>query len=144
VTYQPELGQMLFGQPHKEHAVSNLVDAALCRIRDELDRVMCNVHQEEYASPFSNTGNSFKCDTFEVEAYSWNDEVEQPYNFKWRGVEISWYKYLGRGMSANTNITPTVASEMLDDCLKAAAAWEDSDEAKAIEAARHAARSKAQ
>lgn len=136
MTYQPELGQMIFGQPFKEHAVSNLVDAALCHIRDELDRVMWNVNQREYDSPFGNTGNTFKCDTFEVHAYSWGDD-EQPYNFKWRGIEISWYKYLGRGMSANAIITPATVSEMLDDCLKGAAAWEDSDEAKAIVSARH-------
>lgn len=129
---------MIFGQPHKEHATSNLVEAALQRISYELDRVMWNVNQEQYSSPFSNTGNSFKCETFEVEAYSWNDEVEQPYNFKWRGVEISWYKYLGRGMSANMDIPPALVSEMLDACIKAAAAWEHSDEAKAIEALRHA------
>lgn len=133
--YEPELGQAIFGQPFKQHAVSNIVDAALCRIRDELDRVMWNVNQKEYDSPFGNTGNSFKCETFEVAAYSWGDD-EQPYNFKWRHIEISWYKYLGRGMSSNVEISPDIASEMLDDCLKAAAVWEHSDEAKAIEAVR--------
>lgn len=137
--YQPELGQLIFGQPYREWGVSNIVDAALCRIRDELDRVMWNINQQEYDSPFGNTGNQFKCDTFEVHAYSWGDD-EQPFNFKWRDVEISWYKYLGRGMSANQDIHPARASEMLDDCLAAAARYEDSDEAKAIVATRHAAR----
>jgi hypothetical protein len=140
VSYQPELGQMIFGQPHKEHKVSNLVDAVLCRIRDELDRVMWNVNQEQYASPFGNTGNSFKCDEFEVCAYSWGDE-EQPFNFKWRGIEISWYKYLGRGMSANTAISAITADEMLEHCLRAVSEWEHSEEATAIVKARLAARS---
>jgi hypothetical protein len=137
MSYQPELGQMIFGQPHQNHEVSNLVDAALCRIRDELDRVMWNVNQEQYSSPFGNTGNAFKCETFEVHAYSWGDD-EQPFNFKWRDVEISWYKYLGRGMSSNMEIPPALVSEMLDDCLRAAAAWEHSDEAKEIVAVRRA------
>lgn len=65
---------------------------------------------------FSNTGNSFECPVFRVEAYSWSDE-EQPYNFKWRDVEISWYKYLGRGMSANQELSPERAAEMLIECL---------------------------
>jgi hypothetical protein len=136
VTFEPELGQMAFGQPYKEHEVSNLVDAALCRIRDELRRVMWNIHQREYENPFGNSGNSFKCDTFEVQAYSWGDD-EQPFNFKWRGVEISWYKYLGRGMSANQKISADLAAEMLDDCLAAVIRYEESDEAAAIKAARH-------
>jgi hypothetical protein len=138
-TFEPELGQMVFGQPFKDHKVSNLVEAALRRIRDELSRVMWNVNQEHYESPFCNTGSDFKCDRFEVQAYSWGDE-EQPFNFKWRGVEISWYKYLGRGMSANTAISALTASEMLDDCLDALVLWEKSDEAKTIVASREAAR----
>jgi len=40
-------------------------------------------------------------------------------NFKWRDLEISWYKYVGRGMSANRKMTTKEIEEMLDDCLKA-------------------------
>ena len=115
--YEPELGQAIFGQPYQEYGVPDIWDSALCFIRDRLDTVMWNKHQKEYDSPFGNTANSFKCDVFEVEAYSWNDNYDQPYNFKWRDVEISWYKYLGRGMSANQELTPDRASEMLVECL---------------------------
>lgn len=125
--YEPELGQAIFGQPHKEFEVPQIWDAALESVRHTLDIVMWNIHQKEYSSPFGNTGNSFKCDTFEVEAYSWNDEVEQPYNFKWRDVEISWYKYHGRGMSANKKLSPDLAAEMLKECT--AALWKLNEEA---------------
>lgn len=91
----------------------------------ELERVMWNANQTEYANPFSNSGETFKCDAFEVEAYSWNDEYEQPYNFKWKDVEISWYKYLGRGMSANREISPELAATMLDECIKVVGALDD-------------------
>ena len=37
----------------------------------------------------------------------------QPFNFRWRGIEISWYKWFGRGTSSNIEITPNMASEML-------------------------------
>ena len=119
--YEPELGQMLFGQAQQAFAVPEIWDAALCYLRDEPSRVMWNREQRTYASPFDNSGNRFECPTFKVEAYSWGDE-EQPFNFKWLGVEISWYKCLGRGMSANVELTPDIAAEMLDDCLMAARA----------------------
>jgi hypothetical protein len=124
--YEPELGQAVFGQPYKKHAVSQIVDAALRLIRDRLGTVMWNIHHQDYASPFGNTGESFKCETFEVCAYSWSRE-EQPFNFKWRDVEISWYKYLGRGMSANMEIPPALAAEMLDDCLAAIERYDDAE-----------------
>jgi hypothetical protein len=121
--FEPELGQIVFGQPTKQYATSELVHAALSHLRDEMDRVMWNHHQREYSSPFGNTGSSFKCDSFEVHAYSWSDD-EQPFNFKWGDLEISWYKYLGRGMSANKDITPDTLSSMLDDCIAAMRRYE--------------------
>jgi len=116
--YEPELGQMCFGQPWKEYGCPEWIEAFLNMIRAELDRVMWNIDQKRYDSPFGNTGNRFKNDVFEVEAYSWNDEVNQAYNFKWKDVEISWYKYLGRGMSINQELTHEKAVQMLDECLK--------------------------
>ena len=109
---------MIFGQPHKQFGVSEIVEAALRAIDHELVRVMENKQHKEYSSPFDNTGATFKCDTFEANAYSWGDD-EQPFNFKWRDIEISWYKYCGRGMSANKQITPDMASDMLNDCVAA-------------------------
>lgn len=117
--YEPELGQMCFGQPSQELAVSNILEAALREISREWDRVMWNINQKELANPFENTGAKWKCNDFEVEAYDWNDENEQAYNFKWNDIKISWYKYLGRGMSPNREISNDEISKMLDDCLVA-------------------------
>ena len=107
----------MFGQPHQEFEVPSYVDAALEAIRSEVGRVEWNIRQEEF-DPFGNTGADYKNDTFEVHAYSWNEEEEQPYNFKWKDLEISWYKYLGRGMSMNRETNPNEIAEMLDECLK--------------------------
>lgn len=123
--YTPELGQMVFGQPHKQYEVSEIVQAALRAISVELDRVMWNLHQEHYASPFDNTGNVFVCPVFEAHAYSWGDD-EQPYNFKWGDVLIGWYKWSGRGTSSNVEITPDMAAKMLDECLAAVREHESS------------------
>lgn len=108
------------------YPASNLLNAALFRIDDLLGKVMWNIHQEEYDSPFSNSGNTFKCDTYEVRAYDWSWDFDldtnsppQPYNFKWRDLEVTWYKYLGRSTETNRPIAPDEISEMLDDCIKA-------------------------
>lgn len=123
--YTPEIGQAAFGQPWQAHAVPDIMDAALTFIRYRLDTVMWNRHQEEYASPFGNSGESFKNDVFHVEAYAWGDDDEQPFNFAWRDLRISWYKYLGRGMSSNMEITPAMASECLTDCLQSLEAFDN-------------------
>lgn len=114
--FVPELGQAVFGQPYKEHAVPNIMEAALNLISDELSRVMINKTQEEYASPFGNTGNEFRNDVFHVDAYSWGED-EQPYNFAWKDLRISWYKRMGRGMSSNIPVTPDLTALCLDECL---------------------------
>lgn len=116
--YIPELGQAVFGQPSQAYACGNYIEAALMMIRDELDRVMGNITQKSYNSPFNNSGERFECDVFKVHAYSWGDEP-QPWNFTWKDVEISWYKWLGRGMSINRTLLPDECAIMLDECLSA-------------------------
>ncbi len=115
--YEPEIGQALFGQPHQPFATDSYIEAALQMISEELKRVMWNINQKEYNSPFDNTGNRFECNAFKVHAYSWGDDP-QPWNFKWGNIEISWYKHLGRGMSSNKEINPAIAAKMLNQCLE--------------------------
>ena len=122
--YIPELGQACFGQAWKSYKSSNLLYSALYAIHEELCRVMWNIDQEEYDSPFMNTANRFDCDIFSVEAYSWNEDYVQPWNFKWNDIEVSWYKYLGRGMSVNRILTNDEISIMLDSCLEALLQYE--------------------
>lgn len=122
--YEPELGQAAFGQPYKTYTVPQYVEAAFMMIDNELDRVMWNTTQEEWPSPFQNTGNGYKNDTFEVEAYSWDEEYEQPYNFKWKDLEVSWYKHMRRGASMNRETSPAEIAEMLVECLESLSAYE--------------------
>lgn len=124
--FQPELGQMLWGQPVQQYEVPPIFDAALEGIRAELGRVMWNLRQRSGGDPFGNEGASFRCERFIAVGYSWNDERAQPWNFKHlpTGIEVSWYKYAGRGMSANRALTPQDASDVLIDCLAACQAVE--------------------
>jgi hypothetical protein len=117
--YQPELGQAAFGQPHKQFKVPAIMDAALQYIRYEMGRVRWNIRQQASPDPFGNEGpgGNFNSDVFSVHAYSWGDD-EQPWNFKCGDIEISWYKYMGRGMSANVEISPDMASALLEKCLE--------------------------
>ncbi|MBU2685833.1 MAG: hypothetical protein KKF27_21540 [Gammaproteobacteria bacterium] len=117
-TYELELGQYAFGQPYKRFECPEWVIAYLDYIDNELQRVYWNINQESIESPFENTGGSYKNAVMEVEAYSWDDEKEQKYNFKWRDVEISWYKHLHRGTSINKEITLEEGVEMFNDCIK--------------------------
>ena len=111
-----EFGQEFAVAGHQKFAVPFIWEAALYYMQRELEILQWNKTQEKYPSPFENTGEDFKCDAFEVRAYSWREEI-QPFNFKWRDVEISWYKNLGRGMSSNKALTAEMASEMLEECL---------------------------
>jgi len=123
--FEPEIGQVAFGQPSQQFAVPDIMEAVLARIDVEYARVYWNIHQEEYWSPFGNNGAgcNLKTDVFEVQGYSWGEE-EQPYNFAWRDLRISWYKWQGRGMSANMAITPDLAAQCLEECLASLQALE--------------------
>ena len=114
-----ELGQILFS-PNKiqQYDCPGYVVALLRDIARKLDTTMWNITQEEYDNPFDNTGNSFVCDVFEVHAYNWNEDVEQPYNFKCGVIEISWYKYLGRGTTINGLYTKDEIVKMYNICLE--------------------------
>ena len=116
--FEPELGQAAFGQPYKRIAVSQVLGDALMAIDLRLCLKMWQTNPD-YDSPFANSGNTFICDAFAVQAYSWDDEAEQYWNFRWRDVEVSWYKYLGRGMSVNKVLTNRQIEAMLDDCYRA-------------------------
>lgn len=128
--YQPEVGQALFGQPTQQFAVPEIMVSVLERIARVYEMVYWNANQEEIENPFYNSGPrcNLKTDVFEVCAYSWTED-DQPYNFAWRDLRISWYKWCGRGASSNIEITPEMASQCLEECLKSL--WEmDEDREK--------------
>lgn len=103
------------------------VEALLESIESELGRIMWNINQEEYNSPFRNTGNKFDdLEEFQVYAYYWGDdekEIERP-NFKCGDIEIHWYKHLGRGCTINKPITPETAIKMYNTCMEALLKYE--------------------
>ena len=104
--------------------------ALLKDLSSELERVQWNVNQEEYESPFYNTGNSFRNDTFEVYAYYWGDDedlIDRP-NFRCGDVEISWYKHLGRDDSINKRVSRRKMEKIYLKCLISIWKWEEEQE----------------
>lgn len=111
--YEPELGQMLFGQPSQELECPDYIDAAL-----EFLATLFDNKRLSDENPFRNTGWEWSNEIFEVKAYSWNEDIEQKYNFKYRDIEVSWYKYLGRGNSINREVSKQECWVMLKNCVE--------------------------
>ena len=129
----------MFNQPTLEtQANTEFINAILEAIENDWLRVMWNIHQEEYddKNPWRNTGNveGYKNDTFEVHAYDWGWDYDdktskpQPVNFKWRDLEITWYKWCGRGISTNRPVTHDELALMLNECIESLRKWENEHE----------------
>ena len=119
-----ELGQLAnFPDRIQPYDCPRYLVALLQGVAEELTRVMENRTQTGYANPFGNSGNvkGFRNKTFEVHAFDWNPANPQPYNFKYKDLEISWYKYLGRGTTINREISSAEAVEVFDHCLESLA-----------------------
>ncbi len=132
--YEPELGQMIFGQPAQRYKTPIYLDVALECLQgyfstriDSLEKL-----KDFIDNPFDNTGAVFKNSVFEVQAYNWNTDVEQEFNFKWRDFKVSWYKWLGRGQSMNRKISKAECYIMLKECLGSLLVMTDEDFVKAL------------
>ena len=98
-----------------------LIEASLLVIRQEMDRLYWNKYQKEMSSPFDNTGNEYFNDVFSVKAYSWDDYnwTDEP-NFRYKGLSVAWYKYLGRAMSGTLDTDKDLGvflEDMIEDCF---------------------------
>ena len=113
---EPELGQILFGNPTGEYAAPEAGDALVEGILSEIERVFWNLRQREwdrYEDP-TIPGVEFR-------PYYWGDdeaEAEKP-NLAFGGVEIRWYKYPGRGSSCNRDLTPAEWFAWFHACIQA-------------------------
>lgn len=124
-----ELGNIMFNPNNiQRYKCPKYIIALLDSIDNELERIMHNIEHKDWDSPFSNTGNKFKLErVFEVEAYNWNDDEPQDYNFKYyvdkskanmSDLEISWYKYLGRDTTINGEYTEKEIINMYNRCME--------------------------
>lgn len=122
-----ELGNLMFNSNGSQQYECPLYIIALLRdIERNLCRIMWNIDQHEYDSPFDNTANSFELGNFKIEAYNWNDDISQPYNFIYKvdksksnldDIKISWYKYLGRDTTINQQIDSDIIIDIYNDIM---------------------------
>jgi len=113
--YEPEMGQAIFGNPMGFYECPEFVGALLKYLLEEIERVYWNVNQKEW-----DKNEDPKIKGIEFNSYYWGDneeEGEKP-NFKFKSVEIRWYKYVGRGMSLNKEMSEKQWRQWFDKCLK--------------------------
>lgn len=108
--YQPELGQMCFGQPWQQKECPEKVLSALRALQNTFEAVRDDIN------PFGNNGTRFDGEKFKAHAYSWSDD-DQEFNFAWRDVRVSWCKYLGRGTTINRAMEDAEVTQMLRECM---------------------------
>lgn len=123
-----ELGNLGFNtNTNQEYICPEYIISLLEGIESKLETVMWNINQKEYDSPFGNTANSFELNNFGIYAYSWDEDVNQEYNFIYKvdktkanmpDLKISWYKYLGRDTTINQVIDSNVFIQIYDDIME--------------------------
>jgi len=95
-----------------------VLQAALDKIKSEMDRIYWNYHQKELASPFENTGISYSNSIFTVRAYNWDSNIKP--NFEYKDLKVWWYKHSNRGTYAECghHITIDEVNKMIVDCVE--------------------------
>lgn len=132
-----ELGNIAFNSnANQKYDCPKYIIALLRDIQRQLDRIMWNIYQKDYDNPFENTSNTFSLGNFEIQAFNWNDEVSQEYNFIYRvdktkanmpDLKISWYKYIGRDMTINQEIDANVMIDIYNDIISQLLQFEEQE-----------------
>lgn len=108
-----ELGNIMFnGNTIQRYICPKYIIALIRDLGQRIEQITGN-------NPCDNTGAIFETETFVIEAFNWNEEIDQPYNFKYKNIEISWYKRLGRDTTINGDYSTTQIIEMYNKCIEA-------------------------
>jgi hypothetical protein len=114
-----ELGNIMFNNnKNQKYDCPDWIIALLKDIKDKLDIAFWNKYQLEIPSPFENTAGIHEGNCFQVYAYNWSNKKSKSYNFKYKDIEISWYKSLGRDTTINGEYSSEVIIEMYNDIIK--------------------------
>lgn len=136
-SFVPELGQAAFGNPAGEYDLPDIGDACVMYLLDEFNRVASNAGLCDMGSiremPHMEIADVGMCHRPYYWHFGDDDEPDavKP-NLSFGGVEIRWYKYPGRSMSCNMEMTPDQWASWLHKALKAlrdydAARWAEKD-----------------
>jgi hypothetical protein len=102
--YQPEMGQMCFGNKWEDYEIPEYANALLQHLIEEMKRVYWNNKQELF-----NECQYTKINKVVYRPYYWGEDsrAKQKPNFYILGdkVQVFWYKHPGRGMSVNRKMS---------------------------------------
>ena len=113
--YEPELGQMFFGQPSQAFELPEFAQALFFGLWGELGIMYWNHHQAEMNDRGYDPVDFVP--GLEIRGYNWNEDNDTRPNFSFNGVEIHWYKYPGRGMSVNVDWAAAEWVAWFDKCF---------------------------
>lgn len=122
-TYQPELGQAVFGGETEEYEVPEHGKALLLYLLSEIGRVYWNCNQKEWewsAMPDPQIPG--------LQVRPYDDADDAPPNFIFGDVSIRWYKHPGRGLSCNRDLDASGWVKWFGECLAAIHAKDDAHE----------------
>jgi hypothetical protein len=85
-----------------------------------LDMIRSSLEKRGFDDPFDNTAAAFRSSIFSAMAYRWEPE-ESPGVFRWRDLEVTWYKRLHRCPTINRIPASEELDEMLAECRAAIA-----------------------
>jgi len=86
-------------------------------VLDQLERLASALEPLGTENPFRNTGTSYENDTFVVHSYNWVTEDDGFFRHPESGIEVSWYKWLGRGMCTNYFMEEKDFINIINDCI---------------------------
>lgn len=118
--FQPELGQIAATNTPWQEFDADMYEAGL-RFLGQVVKLVTD------SNPSGNVGGeAFTSDVFDMRAYCWCDGLLEgheegcPPNFVHHptGLQICWYKYLGRGMSANMVLPLEQWCFIVGNCLE--------------------------
>ena len=111
--FEPEMGQAVWGNSYGEQDFDSLQDSYIV---EYMLRTIAF-----YATGDAGYAGDFQNDVFEMRSYYWGDdeEKEELPNFRHykSGLQIRWYKYIGRGMSTNGTVCPKCFIDIFAECL---------------------------
>lgn len=115
---EPELGQIVFGNPTGDYGTEDFADALIEALLCEIERVYWNKQQKRW-----DRHDKPMLAGVEFRPYWWGDEdspeAEKPnLKFDFSPQEIRWYKYPGRGQSCTLQWNEREWRVWFDEALK--------------------------
>lgn len=101
------------------------IEALLSSLGGQIELVEWNKTQKSYDAPTRNVGGYWANDVFEMRSFVWcthdgpddSCKCNLP-NFKCGDIEVTWYKYLGRGTRINGEYSADEIVDMYNRCYE--------------------------